>query len=378
MTEEQQFESTMKELQSFVNGIEAMVEKYWNLVDDIVLYYTQKSVVKMKQAVNEIPDPINKRLADLGYIDFTTTVGKRAQLSFFRKMSRIYDRWHTFILQDLGMAGFRGTKPWDKSLGLFDPQVSQFSLWVRKDVADKALKLGEILTKLNENSEVVAEAIGDKLKQFKKTIGVKRSSTKGLVSARLSGKGLRRKRGAHSRTTSIILGGLKGVVQDQEKALWENTLRGLDLLPRNHANKMYDAATGITLRDALNTIADEFSTGNINTSQLKLSIQTHIRAMMRRIASDVGVKQKDALFIQVPPTRQKDVIKQGRSSTVTKNAYLPKTMVDIQDETQGSGNSLGRNPGDVLQIFPIPKKLESLATRVAKKLRKQHLATIGG
>jgi hypothetical protein len=180
----------------------------------------------------------------------------------------------------------------------------------------------------------------------------------------------------HSRTTSIILRGLKGIISDQEKALLENSLRGLDELPAKHANKLYDAATGLTLKSALNAIADEFSTGQMNKSQLKQSIQTHVRAMIRRISGEAhqqrGVTGIE-YFIKIPPTRTQDV---GTSGT-KKQAFMVDTGKELIRATKGSGDSLGRHPGDKVIPIPVPTEFMMQIKRAAEKARREYLEKHG-
>jgi hypothetical protein len=123
----------------------------------------------------------------------------------------------------------------------------------------------------------------------------------------------------------------------------------------------------MTLKQALNNVADEFSVGKIDTRQLKLSIQTHIRAMMRRLceqgsflANIGGVDH----FILIPPTRKSDV----------EVKPIPPESFDIisAKEFSSTRKSLGEHPGDRLIPIPIPNSKFKLYKEASENWKKRH------
>lgn len=320
-----------------VNGVESLADEAWTYVQNTVERHTQIAHDKLKAIVRRLPQDSQ------GYVDFKSVVGQHHRNKFFREAKKVYDEWHQGIRLALGIPAWNDKKPWEKSLGQVPTPSGSFLKRVRHSVIRKAHALID--------THNVAEAH--------------------LVSARISGRGMPKYRGIHSRTTSILLRGLKGIVRDQEKSMIENVLRGLDLLPRNHANKLYDAATGLTLKSALDAVADQFSVGEMDQRQLKLSVQTHIRAMVRRIAGEAHVPGAKK-WLMVPPTRKKDFA-QPWSDVKVEQAFSVIEPIGHLTLTQGSGDSLGRHPGD--QLIPVAvhdtPKIHETARKFKAKIRKR-------
>lgn len=339
-----------------VNGLENVVDNAWRLTERILNKHTELAHKKMKKLIQKLPAHSNPDLASQGFVDFKSGIGIRAQNRFKRELSLIYREWRRNIIRDLGMPDLnQEMDSWDISLGRFDHRGGRFLQRIRDEVIRKAHQMMSILDPHVEESVLEAREI--KVKNL------------GMISARITGRGLPKGSTSHSRSTSIILRGLKDVIKDQEKAMLENALRGLDQLPRNHANNLYDAMTGLTLRDSLNAIADQFSVGEMSKKQLKLSIQTHIRAMMRRIAGETAnQKSKKALqyFIQVPATREKD-LKKGLSKTALERALEITSVDKLLSSSNSSGDSLGLFPGDKTLPIPIPDSLIDAAREAAKE-----------
>lgn len=315
-----------------VNGVESLADEAWAHVQKVVERHTKIAHDQIKSLVRRLPQDTQ------GYVDFKSVTGIHRRNQFFHATRKVYDQWHTDIRRELGFPAWNGLKPWEKSLGQVPTPSGSFIQRIRHSVIRKAHALVSA-------PEELAEAH--------------------LVSARISGRGLPRYRGIHSRTTSIILRGLKGIVRDQEKSMVENVLRGLDLLPRNHANKLYDASTGLTLKSALDAVADQFSVGEMDQNQLKLSIQTHIRAMARRIAGEAHVPGAKK-WLMVPPTRAKD-FDQPWSDVKVEQAFSLLEPIGHLQITLGSGDSLGRHPGD--KLIPVAVEDKPAVRLAAKKFK---------
>jgi hypothetical protein len=110
----------------------------------------------------------------------------------------------------------------------------------------------------------------------------------------------------------------------------------------------------------------------MNKKQLKLSIQTHIRAMLRRIAGEAFQQHGEtgvADFIRIPPTRKQDKATEGLRSL----AYTLDTGKELIRSTRGSGDSLGRHPGDKVIPIPVPMRLMMQIKRAAEAARAAYL-----
>ena len=345
---------------TLVNGFESFVERSWGEFDTELDAATTEANMQMHRLINSLDT--SKR--DPGFIDFSTVKGRQRKLTFLNKLNAVYSKWRNRLGKFVGSV--EGADPWKISLGLIKYKPSLYLLRSRDEVIRYAFWMGSILDDFYSVG-ALSEARSTKKKAKNRT---KRVKTAGIISARLTGRGLRKKRGAHSRGTSIILGGLKGIITDQEKAKLENTLRGLDQLPRSHANKMFDAVTGKTLKQKLNEIADEFSTGKMNKRQLKLSMETHFRAMLRRIATQAEDEGDLFRYLQVPPTRKKD--KKKKPSKSTKDRALRTTSFkELMGDTKNSGDSLGKFPGDKVIPIPFPKDSESTVVKSAERARRR-------
>ena len=347
-----------------VNGLENTCDQYWLEFNRILDDATRRANRAMQRLITALPAAADPRLAQQGYVHFQGTQGVANRIRFFKDVAKIYAAWHRNILGDVEQPHYtRGHPAWEVSLGLFDHNAGMFLLKLRDEVIRDALELGRTLSLLDTDSP---EESADSYSTFDEAY--RRTRSHGLVSARLTGRGLPPGPRNHSRTTSIILRGLKGVVKDQEKALLENFMRGLDKLPRDHANKLYDATTGTPLRKELEKIADAFSTEQIDKRQLKLSVQTHIRAMVRRLSGEAylhGKHLKTSNFILVPATRAKDKF--------SKEAYQIFSLPQYARKAKGGGMSLGRHPGDKLIPIPVPDHVYDKLKVEAAKRRSEYI-----
>lgn len=352
----------LKRAMRLVNGVENLCDQYWAIVEKIVDKETERAHLAMRRliaALPEHPDPGWK-----GTIDFRTPAGLKRREKFMQDMRKVYEKWWRGIKSATGfpVQSLR-PEPWEVSLGLIQLRPGELLMRLRDEIVRKAHALAHLLDTFPSQGDVFEARV----------------RTRGVVSARITGRGLKKEHTSHSRATSIILRGLKGIISDQEKALLENALRGLDQLPRNHANKLFDAVTGIPLRDALNAVADDFSTGSMNKRQLKLSIQTHIRAMIRRLATEaeeIGDIPGMMRYVQIPPTRRKDMV--GKvSGTSEERVFKILDGPSVVRKGKGSGDSLGLHPGDRTIPLPFPKNyLDKLMAEAVKK-RKQYLKARG-
>ena len=349
-----------------VNGLETVCDSAWTEFDGVLDSHTRAANRKLRGLIANLPGHSDPGLRSKGYIDFATPAGTRQRARFFKDAKKIYDAWHDGIASDMDIQHFDWkADPWDKSLGLSYHRGGKWLMLLRDEIVRKSNELASLLDHFKECLEFVAPI-------FEATKPVK--STGGVLSARITGRGLPAHHKTHSRTTSIILRGLKGVIRDQEKSMLENVFRGMDQLPRDHANKLYDSSTGLTLRDALNAVADDFSTGQMNKRQLKLSVQTHIRAMMRRVAGEseqfkaiTGVKS----YLKIPATMKKDLMR-----ITPREAKEAFTIVKFKDQlyaTKGSADSLGAWPGDKSQLIPIPPGSEERIANAAQAMRRSYL-----
>lgn len=346
-----------------VNGLENVVDDAWRQARQHVERHTSKAHSQMRLLIASLPPHPRKDMADVGYVDNVTHHGRAKMLAFRRAMAKIYNTWHQGIRRDLGLPQ-PSKRSWEISLGHLPHRGSRYLMRLRDEVVRKGHQLATLLDQV---------PVSEARERVVKTTG-------GVKSARITGRGLPAGATSHSRTTSIILRGLKGVIEDQEKAMLENVLRGIDQLPRNHANKLYDATTGLTLRDALNAVADEFSVGEMDQRQLKLSIQTHIRAMMRRIAGaahEAGDVTDVEDYVMVPPTRRLDITRAKRGRGSQSLAFTTMTGPELLRTTKGSGDSLGRYAGDQLQPVPVPKAFFDDVKKAAEIARRSYLRRLG-
>jgi hypothetical protein len=376
-------ERFLKSAQLIVNGSENLADQTWFEFETALDKRTQKANMALKILIARLPSHTDEKLGLQGFVDFNSAQGQRRQIQFMRDVAKVYGSWQRGILGDLDIKRWAPGEPaWEKSLGLHDHTGGLFLLKLRDEVVRKGHQIASLLDLADEKPEEldlsglsVIESINAILEAKHRRI----ITTGGVLSARLTGRGLPQSSTAHSRRTSIILRGLKGIISDQEKAMLENTLRGLDELPTKHANKLYDAATGLTLKSALNAVADEFSTGQMNKRQLKLSIQTHIRAMLRRIAGEAFQQHGEtgvAEFIRIPPNRKKDRVKKITPET-QKLAFTLDTGKELIRKTKGAGDSLGRHPGDKFIPMPVPTSLMWQIKRAAEKARREFLEKQG-
>lgn len=360
-------EEVLNRMMNAVNGVSITANDSWKFFEAILDKHTRLSNKKMKVLIKQLPE------TEDGFVDFKNIAGKRRRVNFFRRMKKIYDEWHLGIVRDSGIyIPSKKSKSWDISLGLIKFKTGDILFRIRDEVIRRVNELISTLDDQDLMSELIEESVRSNKKR-KKT-----KTTGGVISARITGRGLTKKHKSHSRTTQIILRGLKGVIGDQEKALLENTLRGLDALPRSHANMMFDAASGLTLKEALNKVADDFSTNKINKNQLRMSIQTHIRAMVRRVATEsaelsdiTGVEH----FAMIPSTRKEDLDREVSDQT-QKDGFTILTKKELSKKSKGSGNSLGSHPGDKIIPVPIKKSKLFLFQKALGKARKKWLGKI--
>jgi hypothetical protein len=342
-----------------VNGLENVVDETWSHFQSVLDRQTALAHQALLRLVAGLP-------SKEGYIDFRSLVGIRRRNQFLRSVAKVYANWQNGVLGTLNIGRWaRGTPSWERSLGLHPHTGGQFLQRVRDMVVRRAHHVAHVADHFerNETSESLEEA---KAPTPKIKAGVKVLSKKGMSKIT---KG-------HSKSTSTILKGLKSVINDQEKALLENVLRGMDELPRKHANQLYDSATGLVLKDALKAVADQFSIGEMSKKQLKLSVQTHIRAMVRRVAAESahlqnikGVKEY-IHFVQVPATRKND----KPSASVLDRAFEIVTHRLLEKGSKGSGDSLGAYPGDKVIAVPFPSNFFDDVKKASKAAREEYLA----
>lgn len=360
--------------QRLVNGVAQDTDDAWDEVSAVVERRTKVAHASLRSLIRSLPPHRDKEMAAQGHVDFASLPGQRRRDQFFRSVRTVFDKWYAGILSDLGMHKWDAT-PWAKSLGLVNYKPGKFLLKTRDEVVRKGHELASLLDSVGVGQTTSEDDVSvyDLLEARRRIV----VGTGGIRSSRITGRGLPRGHRTHSRTTSIVLRGLKGIIHDQEKALIENTLRGLDLLPRNQANQLYDAATGLTLRDALNAVADQFSVGEMSKQQLRLSIQTHIRAMVRRIAGEssrlrdiTGVED----FMLMIPLRGRDIKKLTQSQV--DRAFDVVRADEYIRATRGSGDSLGRNPGDTSIPIPLPASLRAGALFAGRRMRERLQALV--
>jgi len=242
-----------------VNGLENAVDKAWTDFRTIFRFETDKAHRKMKKLIRDLPDEeriekvseeITERVGEkstekvskdtfvktkTGFIDFSTLAGQARRLKFFRDMNNIYKEWNTNIRNQVGSVT-PGAKLQEVSLGLKNFKAGPLMMQWRDEIVRKANEVVSLLDDFEKDEDDVKPIRESLLEAFKRRKRVR--TTGGVISARLTGRGLPKRSKSHSRATSIILRGLKDVMSDQEKALLENTLRGLDQLPRKHANQL--------------------------------------------------------------------------------------------------------------------------------------------
>ena len=342
------------------NATEDTADAVWSWYRAVLEQRTKAAQGALRQLITRLPAAQAAEQAKAGFVDVTTPAGRAARARFFHDAARVYGGWRARMLSELGQSPWpRGALAWEISLGLKRHRPGEFLQRLRQDVGQLAGAMANMFTLLQLHEELDEARRGWRYHP---------------VSARITGRGLPRGHRAHSRTTSIILRGLKGVMADQEKALLENLLRGLDALPRGHANALFDATKGVTLRDALNKVADDFSTNRMSTRQLKLSMQTHLRAMVRRLAETYGASQGARHYVLIPPVRPADV-KQATPSTRAR-AFLVEDIRKALKRSKGSATSLGVYPGDKVLPLPIPVARLGEARQAAAVMRQEYLDAV--
>lgn len=356
----------LERAERLVNGLESVADAAWAFTRRVVDKHTGVTHKELRLLIARLPAHPNKDLAEAGFVQFGGPAGRVSREKFLSAVSKILARWQNGIIKDLGMV-FPNARSFDISLGLFQYRAGGFLLSLRDEVIRLAIRSGNLL------GLHVSESIEEGIRKGR----AKKAKTAGLISARITGRGLPRNHRSHSRTTTIILRALKGIMDDQEKALLENVLRGLDEMPRKAGNDFYDATSGDTLRDALNELADRFSTKKLSKKRLLLSVQTHIRAMLRRLMMDHDVLAEipgAIRFVQVPPTRDGDF--ETATETEVARAYEVEDLPALQRKNKGAAHSLGLFPGDRIVPIPIPESFFEKVKRVTRETQRAYVEKV--
>jgi hypothetical protein len=90
--------------------------------------------------------------------------------------------------------------------------------------------------------------------------------------------------------------------------------------------------------------------------------------MLRRVSTQVEETDDEFRYIQVPPSRKKD--KEKVSNSTKDRAFKPISFEDLMDDTNNSGDSLGKFPGDKVIPIPFPIDSEDTIIKAAEKARR--------
>jgi hypothetical protein len=322
--------------------MENLVEFYWRWYRKVLMEHVNNAHTAMSSILNSLP--ANKE----GIINFTTTTGKGLQASFFRRIANVYAAWERSILGDMHLMSWKPTsRAWERSLGLYPHRAGEFLLRLRVQL----LNITNVIDALIHERETLSEGFIKVPRIFTGNTPYERwlkrqEKTKPRLSSLPRVKILPRSRTPTKAATAII-----------EKAFLENILHGLEGLARNHANMVYDSATGTTMKQAIQQTIDMFSKQKIPTRQQLLSLQTHVRSFIRRVVTspEFRTQIQTNLYLQVPPCRPVDMY-ESPSDSVLQRAFRVDSLSNILIDSKGSGDSLGRYPGDKIQLFPVLQK----------------------
>ena len=332
-------EMWMDRAQTFVDNLSEVSDYLWKQFEVVVDRACSRAYDKMIKVISELPNHPNPTYAKMGMVDFSSLLGKRNQRRFAIAMSKIYKSWGDEIYAAMGLTQRpMNFHPWERSLGLVKHPIHRTSIIY--SMRRYSVFLLQRLQQLYSPEELteVSEAVW-RLPRIKKG-GVRQS----------------------------LRGALEGT-QDQEKAFLENTLRGLDDLRTKHANRIFDAGTGLVHKQALLDIAKDFKAGNISKKQMQLSVQTHLRAMARRESGWFFKSMKKAkAFVQIPPSK---II--FATESVRERAYKLAPASQLLKASQGSADSLGFFPGDRVVALPATPAMIERLKGLWEKRRAQYM-----
>jgi hypothetical protein len=390
----------LSDAQKTVNSIEDFCDQIWADYQEALHQQTNRAHDAMRQLIADLPVHSNPARARHGEINFTGTHGLARRNRFFRDMAKVYANWEAGIFGDLDIMKWdRGTPAWEKSLGLLAHRAGHFQQRIRGRVAQLAHELVGVHDSVRESiaEERMPSAGAMMAKAGIRGFGqlarlpqagahqvlrgeLSRSQAGKLTPFRVGGAQALVQRGAEELPARPgVAAATKAALQDQEKAWLENVLRGAEELARRHANEVFDAATGTTFRDTLNGVVDKFDSGALSERQQLLSVQTHIRAMIRRIATSGEFKgaigKQSRYFVQLPATRPQDL--QAPPNSVIARAFTVVTQPELVKSAGGLGDSLGAFAGDKMQPIPIPPNAVNAVRAAAEVERQRWLKAIG-
>ena len=326
--------------QMLVDELSDASDDVWRQFESVVDRAANWAHGRMVRLIGSLPEHTDPSLQKMGFVDFSSTVGRQRQRWFLRQLSKIYHAFGLEIHAAMGHRPWPNSAPWDRSLGLVQHSVPRTSLLqTYRDYSERFLQGLQALYHSNTMTEelhsqdlVVARRLG-----FVELVEGKKWRL-----PKIKAGGIRRG----------LRDALKGST-DQEKAFLENVLRGLDDLRSKHANRIFDAGTGNVHKKTLLDIANDYKAGNLSKNQMKLSVQTHLRAMARRQAGWFFENMRDAeVFVQVPPGHPRH-----STPSVRERAYQMLSPSKVARNQSGSHDSLGAFPGDRVVSLPLTRNM---------------------
>ena len=358
------------EVIDFFERAEALVNLTENLSDlaldqyrDILNNASRRASMRMESLVKSLPHATGPDKALLDQIDTDTPAGKRKRKLFLKAMAAIYRDWRKEISSAAGVSRWGEKRPlWDRALGTA-PRKRAPSFIVRYRTALEQLsQLLRGVPALLENgfteaapgtarfeTRAARKKYGISFRPRARSFEIETDDRELVVAARDEG----RDSGVNTRDS----------VESVTDAWLENILKGIDETARKHANDVMETATGVVSRGQLNGLASRF-TADADNRQQALSIQTHVRAAVRRHVTAKAPAEQ--MMLHLPATRPQDIVSKPN---VQARAYKIESVREILEKGGGSADGLGGFPGDQMQLVRVPQS--ALRTVEAEALRRR-------